>query len=260
MGGAERGCGMILRGAGGAGAAACGAGGGAAAVRAPVTTAGFEACGAAATGALATTGRCGWRASASSSFFRASTALSTSPGLEMLERSILGAIVCTPRADALFCPAGRVSRWKCPRIFSASSSSSELECVLPPPTPISGRMSRIARDLTSSSFARSLIRTLLIRLFSKSCRQKALPAHIRSVALAACKTCVNVPAGLRGTRTVRAILTRFQDRPPHLFPCSDSIPLRWRESLPHQPDPGSLPVLPLGAPRRSFPLRLLHWL
>jgi hypothetical protein len=32
--------------------------------------------------------------------------------------------------------------------------------------PSSGRRSRIARDLTSSSFARSLIRTLLIRLFS----------------------------------------------------------------------------------------------
>lgn len=204
MGGAERGCGTILRGAGGAGDAAWGAGGGAATVRAPVTTAGFDACGA------VTTGRCGWRASASSSFFRASTALSTSPGLEMWERSILGAIACAPRADAPACPADRVSRWKCPRILSASSGSSELECVLPPPTPISGRMSRIARDLTSSSFARSLIRTLLIRLFSGSCCQKALAAHIRSVALAACKTCVNVLAGLRGTRSYARSLRIFR--------------------------------------------------
>jgi hypothetical protein len=35
-------------------------------------------------------------------------------------------------------------------------------------------MSRIARDFTSSSFARSLMRTLLIRLFSILCRQTAL--------------------------------------------------------------------------------------
>jgi hypothetical protein len=39
---------------------------------------------------------------------------------------------------------------------------------LTPATPSSGRMSRIARGLTSNSRARSLIRTLLIRLFSKN--------------------------------------------------------------------------------------------
>ena len=44
---------------------------------------------------------------------------------------------------------------------------------LPAATPSSGRMSRIARDLISNSFARSLIRTLLIRLFSILCRQTA---------------------------------------------------------------------------------------
>jgi hypothetical protein len=72
------------------------------------------------------------------------------------------------------CVPCRASRTKCARTFSASSSSSELECVLPAETPSSGRTSRIARDFTSSSFARSLIRTLLIRLFSILCRQKAL--------------------------------------------------------------------------------------
>jgi hypothetical protein len=107
----------------------------------------------------------------------------TSPGLEMCERSIFGVMVCWPR-EGLAGDAARAPPWKCVRILSASSGSSELEWVLPPATPISGRMSRIARDLTSSSFARSLIRTLLIRLFSR-CRQNALVAHIRSMALAA---------------------------------------------------------------------------
>jgi hypothetical protein len=54
---------------------------------------------------------------------------------------------------------------KCARTFSASCSSSELECVFFSVTPTSVRTSRMALLLTSSSLARSLIRILLIRLF-----------------------------------------------------------------------------------------------
>src|SRR5579864_387864 len=53
----------------------------------------------------------------------------------------------------------------CARTFSASCSSTELECVFFSVTPTSGSASRIALLLTSSSLARSLIRILLIRLF-----------------------------------------------------------------------------------------------
>ena len=120
-----------------------------------------------------------WRASSSSSFFLARMAFITSPGLEMCERSILGTMASAPwRACAPpACDADFASRAKCARTFSASSSSSELECVLPAATPSSGRTSRIARDLTSSSFARSLIRTLLIRLFSICAAKSPLVAH-----------------------------------------------------------------------------------
>ena len=65
----------------------------------------------------------------------------------------------------------RVPRSKCARTFSASSSSSELEWVLPAARPSSANTSRICRLLTSISRARSLIRTLLIRLFSESAAQ-----------------------------------------------------------------------------------------
>jgi len=165
IGGAERGCGTILRGSGRGGATAGRAGtGGAATVALGAGAAGFAA--GAAAGLAA--GRCGCRASSSSSCFLARTAFSTSPGLEMCERSIFGTIagaawrVCPDAA----CPAGFASCAKCARTFSASSSSSELECVLPPATPSSGRRSIIARGFTSNSRARSLIRTLLICLFS----------------------------------------------------------------------------------------------
>ncbi len=50
-------------------------------------------------------------------------------------------------------------RW---RSFSATSSSSELECVFFSATPSSGSMSRMTLGLTSSSRASSLIRILLI--------------------------------------------------------------------------------------------------
>lgn len=167
MAGAGRGWGTILRGsgrAGGAGGATAEAGGG---------TAGFA-------GALATTGAAGgaallggtWllRASASCSCFLARMAFITSPGLETWERSILGVIPWGARDDAPW-PAGRDPCWNCARTLSASCPSIELECVLPSPRPSSARTSRICRLLTSNSRARSLIRTLLIRLFSECAAQ-----------------------------------------------------------------------------------------
>ena len=115
MFGAERGCGTILRGAGRAG------GGGAA------TTARLlrrqPAAGAAGAGAAGLAGMCGCRASSSSSFFFARMAFSTSPGLEMCERSIFGAMACGARDDAaLPWPAERDPRSNCARTFSASST------------------------------------------------------------------------------------------------------------------------------------------
>jgi len=94
-------------------------------------------------------------------------AFSTSPGFEMCERSIL---VLMPsgseralRADLVPAPSPEPRRrW---RTFSASCSSRELECVFFSVTPTSVNTSRMALLLTSSSLARSLIRTLLIRLF-----------------------------------------------------------------------------------------------
>ncbi len=165
IGGAERGCGTILRGSGRAGAAA------AAGFAATGVVAAGVAAGAAGLAGAAVAGFAGiraWRASSSSSFFLARTAFSTSPGFSMCERSILGTTASAPwrLGVAPACGECFASRAKCARTFSASSSSSELECVLPLETPSSGRTSRIARDFTSSSFARSLIRTLLIRLFS----------------------------------------------------------------------------------------------
>jgi hypothetical protein len=88
MGGAERGWGTILRGSGRAG----GAGGGVTAAGALATT-GWESC---AVTAFAWTGR----DPAYSSFFLARMAFITSPGLEICERSILGAMACAPRPDA----------------------------------------------------------------------------------------------------------------------------------------------------------------
>ncbi len=95
-------------------------------------------------------------------------AFSTSPGFEMCDKSILVLIpsVSTRLARAVF-PALWASpeARKCARTFSASWSSSELECVFFSVTPASTSTSRIALLLTSSSLARSLIRILLIRLF-----------------------------------------------------------------------------------------------
>src|SRR6185312_4687047 len=90
-------------------------------------------------------------------------AFRTSPGLEMLDKSILGLMPsASPRLGrALFAEADSARRYT--RTFSASCSSRELECVFFSVTPISGSESRIDLLLTSNSRARSLMRTLLIR-------------------------------------------------------------------------------------------------
>ena len=111
------------------------------------------------------TGRAGGGAAAS---FFCVMALSTSPGREMCDKSILVLISSSPRsarADfaAGVCASLEARRWR--RTFSASCSSKELECVFFSVTPTTGNTSRMALLLTSSSLARSLIRTLLIRPF-----------------------------------------------------------------------------------------------
>ena len=127
--------------------------------------AGFSG-GAGVTGdAAARTGACGGTAA---SFFCV-IAFSTSPGREMFDRSILVFISSSPRdgRELVFpeelAPSAEERTYT--RTFSASCSSRELECVFFSVTPTSGSVSRIARLLTSSSRARSLIRTLLIRPF-----------------------------------------------------------------------------------------------
>ena len=219
IGAAERGCGTILRGSGRVGTAA--AGDAATAVVAAGAAATATLAGGAAIGAF--TGPRTWRESSS---FLASSAFITSPGLEMFERSILGTTGSAPwRPDAApACVVRFASRAKCARTFSASSSSSELECVLPGGTPIPGRTSRIARDFTSSSFARSLIRTLLIRLFSMCAANRPLVGHNYSVALSAFKNSVFE----RVTVENAAHITRRS---------------LWMVALPQLPRPLCLPLL-----------------
>lgn len=146
------GCGAET-GAGGAGGAA-----GAAGLAAGATTVGFG-------GATGAAGRGGGAAAAS---FFCVIAFSTSPGREMCDRSILVFISSSPRSVRAAradgdCASDEPRMWA--RTFSASCSSSELEWVFFSVTPTSGSASRMALLLTSSSLARSLIRTLLIRPF-----------------------------------------------------------------------------------------------
>jgi hypothetical protein len=128
------------------------------------TTAGLSA-GACVTGGVAGRTAAG---GAAASFFCV-IARSTSPGREMFERSILVLISSSPRSvRALDLPAEdepSAEERRYTRTFSASCSSRELECVFFSVTPTIGSVSRIALLLTSSSRARSLIRTLLIRPF-----------------------------------------------------------------------------------------------
>jgi hypothetical protein len=95
-------------------------------------------------------------------------AFSTSPGREMCDKSIFVLISSSPRAGReLDLPVEEPSAAErmYTRTFSASCSSRELECVFFSVTPTSVSVSKIALLLTSSSLARSLIRTLLIRPF-----------------------------------------------------------------------------------------------
>jgi hypothetical protein len=87
----------------------------------------------------------------------------------MCDKSILVLISSSPRrgravreADACASAEPRIKA----RTLSASCSSIELEWVFFSVTPTCGSASRMALLLTSSSLARSLIRTLLIRPFS----------------------------------------------------------------------------------------------
>jgi DNA-binding protein HU-beta len=110
-------------------------------------------------GAAATTGRGG----AAAASCRSLIARSTSPGFETLDRSMLGrASGSARRAGAL---PDLPPRFSDARTRSASASSRELECVFFSVTPTASSTSRIALLFTSSSRAKSLIRTLLIRPF-----------------------------------------------------------------------------------------------
>jgi hypothetical protein len=91
---------------------------------------------------------------------------STSPGLEIFERSSFG---LTSVADALSREEELDLAEKCFRTRTASSSSMELEWVFFSVTPTSSSTSRIALLFTSSSLARSLIRIFIRSVFPPSC-------------------------------------------------------------------------------------------
>ena len=155
-------CGVINLGAGAAGSGVVGRG-----------TAGAEAVGAAA-GLASTAGGRGGTATGRGAAGGAAAAccfcvmsFKTSPGREMWDRSILVLISPGSFVERLLLPAPAFSAvaLKCARTFSASKSSTELECVFFSVTPTSINTSRMALLFTSSSLARSLIRILLIRPF-----------------------------------------------------------------------------------------------
>jgi hypothetical protein len=154
-----------------AGATTCGRAAGAGAVTAGIEGGGggvgLATGGATATGLAATGGATGRTGAAAASFFCV-IAFSTSPGREMCDKSILVLISSSPRNGRAEraeedCASDEPRMWA--RTFSASCSSSELEWVFFSVNPTSGSASRMALLLTSSSLARSLIRTLLIRPF-----------------------------------------------------------------------------------------------
>lgn len=164
----------MRRGAGGstlggaAGALAAGAAAGAA----------EAAIGAGGSAALAGGVACGRGAGRSASSLRCWIALRTSPGLDTRDQSIFWGPPPSPFDVAE--PLRLLPRWKCARTRCASSSSSELECVFGSVTPTSRNASRIALLLTSSSLAKSLMRTLLIRPFTwhSACRPSAVHSNL----------------------------------------------------------------------------------
>ena len=146
----------------GGGASLAGLGGAAFGFTGAAGASAFASTGGAATGALAA----GRAAGCSAAPFCCVMARSTSPGLEICERSILVLISSSPRAAReVFAELGAASERprRCFRTRSASWSSRELECVFFSVTPTVVSTSRISLLLTSSSRARSLIRILLIR-------------------------------------------------------------------------------------------------
>jgi hypothetical protein len=177
IGGAWRGCGITTRRGGGSGLGAAAAGG--AGTAGGAAAAGF--CGAAAGFASAAAGGAagfGRTTGRSASSLRCWIAFSTSPGFDTRDQSIFGV-----GASALAVPAPPFRlppRWKCVRTRCASSASSELECVFGSVTPTSFSTSRMALLLTSSSLAKSLMRTLLIRPFTwlPACRPSDLHSNL----------------------------------------------------------------------------------
>ena len=117
---------------------------------------GATACRGAAGGAVAARATTeGWAA-------RWVTAFSTSPGLEMCDRSILGLNSSADARDDVRLAPGSACSAKYFLTRSASSTSMELECVFFSVTPTLMRASRIILLFTSSSLARSLIRIFCI--------------------------------------------------------------------------------------------------
>ena len=101
-------------------------------------------------------------------------ALSTSPGLDILEKSNfgLGASAAFDARDSsleALAPGPKYLRMR-----SASSASTELECVFFSVTPTFSKTSRISLLFTSSSLARSLIRTFDILLLKPVTRSGSL--------------------------------------------------------------------------------------
>jgi hypothetical protein len=158
-----------------------------------------RATGGTTTGRAAIAGGAAGRTGAAASFFCV-IALSTSPGREMFDKSILVLISSSPRsgraarADGV-CASDEPRRWI--RTFSASCSSRELEWVFFSVTPTTGSVSRMALLLTSSSLARSLIRTLLIRPFL--CSALCLGLH-RS--LTESQSCTGTPSQISARASV----------------------------------------------------------
>lgn len=105
--------------------------------------------------AIAFGGSAGFTGSGAAVFW---IAFSTSPGLEIFERSILGLNSSAAVLARGFSVASLLL--KCLRTFSAASGSMELEWLFFSVTPMFGSRSRIALLLTSSSRAKSLMRTL----------------------------------------------------------------------------------------------------
>lgn len=159
------------------GAGASTAGLGAAGFAAIVGASSFASMEGAATGGFAT-GRVAGRSAAS---LCCVMARSTSPGREILDRSILVLISSSPWLAGRACfgapdPDSRERR--CLRTSSASCSSRELECVFFSVTPTAVSTSRISLLLTSSSRARSLIRIFIRSRFPFRPAVRTLRSHI----------------------------------------------------------------------------------